>query len=158
MLRRETDRSLLWLSYTLSRSEHHAGPTGGARWIPAALDQTHNLGAVASLQLGRWRLGARLRYATGVPYTPKSFVRDESGGWQPRLGPARSQRLPDFVSLDLRVDRAWPRSWGTVAVFVEAWNATDAHNVEAVVIDRDGEHFLPGLPVLPMLGLSYAPR
>ena len=156
MLRRETERSLLWLSYTRASSQHHAGP--GARWIQTALDQTHNLGAVASLRLGRWRLGARLRYATGVPYTPKTFVRDDAGDWRPELGPLRSRRLPDFVSLDLRVDRAWPRSWGTVAAYVEAWNATDAHNVEAVVIDQDGEHFVRGLPLLPMLGLSLVPR
>jgi hypothetical protein len=145
-----TDRWLGWIAYTLSRAERTGDPARQPGWRRYDFDQTHNLTAVGSLRLGRWQLGARLRYASGNPRPVMSEGVDERAG-------AADQRLPDFVSLDLRADHTWTRSWGTVGVFVDVQNVTAADNVEDVMVDAGETRQVRGLPTFPSFGLSYAP-
>ena len=57
-----------WVAYTISRSERRDVP--GAAWRLFDYDQPHVLTIVASKELGAWTIGARFRYATGLPRTP----------------------------------------------------------------------------------------
>ncbi|MFQ5561674.1 MAG: TonB-dependent receptor plug domain-containing protein, partial [Nitrospinota bacterium] len=58
-----------WLSYTLSRSERKDVRTG--RYYVHNYDQTHIVSLLASYHLSAsWKLGTRVRYVTGNPYTP----------------------------------------------------------------------------------------
>jgi hypothetical protein len=159
---RRTERWLLWMSYTLSAVQTR--PTAPSRhsWTTMDLDQTHNLNLVASVTLGSWQLGARFRYTTGFPFTPYTLG-FEPGNGQPMLvaGDINSQRLADFKSLDLRVDRAWRRRWGQIGVFLDVQNVTDAYNEEGIKYELDFPEVRasrqPGLPILPLIGVAYQP-
>jgi hypothetical protein len=138
-----------WVAYTWTRARRRDGV--GRPWRPYALDQPHVLTAVATRPIGAWRLGARLRYATGNPTAILGF---DGAGWRV-LG---YQRLPAFAALDLRVDRAWPRRGGTIRAFLDVQNATNRRNLEDVTI-RDGQRQeVRGLPILPLVGVEYVPR
>jgi hypothetical protein len=59
-----------WVAYTLSRSERRDSADGEDYRFDH--DQTHIVTALGSYKLGRgWQAGARFRYVTGSPYTPK---------------------------------------------------------------------------------------
>ena len=148
-----TDRWLGWIAYTLSRAERTGDPARQAGWHRYDFDQTHNLTAVGSLRLGRWQLGARLRYASGNPRPVRAMTGDDMS--EPMA--AGDERLPDFVSLDVRADRSWTRSWGTIGVFVDVQNVTAANNVEDVMVDAGQTRQVRGLPTFPSFGLSYSP-
>jgi len=155
-IRRSSARWMGWISYTLSRAERTFDPDFFEGWGPYVLDQTHNLNAVGSVRLGDWQLGARVRYASGLPYTPPVMV-DTDGPPDRQPVPAYT-RLPGFFSLDLRVDRSWRPKWGTVSVFLDVTNATNADNIEDITKDDDGQtHRQRGMPIFPSFGLSLTP-
>src|SRR5207244_1713710 len=90
-----------WVAYTVSRSERIY--SCGLR--PSDFDQTHVLNVVVQARLP-WRLllGLRLYYTTGRPYTQL----DVSTGLANLVPPLRNNaRLPDYLELDLRLDREW---------------------------------------------------
>jgi hypothetical protein len=114
MLRRRIGRFVGWIAYTLSRSEREY--SCGTR--PSDFDQSHLLNVVVQVQLP-WKLmaGARLYYASGRPYTqvsPDAVLRRE----QPR----NNERLPDYVQLDLRIDREWTFKRWALDAFIEILN------------------------------------
>jgi hypothetical protein len=109
-----TNRVSGWIAYTLSRSERVY--SCGLR--PSDFDQTHLLNVVVQVRLP-WKLmaGARLYLATGRPVT----VVD------PTLGTAQIRnnvRLPDYVQLDVRLDREWIFNRWALAAFLEVVNLT----------------------------------
>ena len=159
-LQRRTDRWLTWLSYTLARSQRHEGGPTREGWITQPIDQTHNLNLVGSVRLGGWQLGARLRYTTGFPYTPRlTATIDADGRDHVTYGPENSARMGPFVALDARIDRTWHRSWGSLGCFIDVQNVTNRDNPEAVGYDRGSTvpRPLKGLPILPLVGVSYTP-
>jgi hypothetical protein len=129
-----------YLAYTWSRARRAPRSLLGHAMgeDPYVLDQTHVLNAIGTLALGRWQLGARVRSATGNP------VELGAAGLPFGYG-----RLPPFASLDLRVDRAWPRPWGTVIGYLDLQNATNRRNLEGATTR--------GLPILPFLGVAFRP-
>jgi hypothetical protein len=107
-----------------------------------------------------WRLGGRFRYTTGNPYTPVAGAhRDSSGDWVAVDAPILSQRLPDFVQIDLRVDRVWRRSWGVLTLYLDLQNLTNRHNPEGVTYNDDYTRvrYTNGLPIFPSIGVEYLP-
>lgn len=158
---RRSEHWLTWLSYTRSHAERHANKPTLDGWVTESLDQTHNFNLVVSVRDDVWQLGARVRYTTGLPYTPRTSVSiDEDGDEEVTYGPANSRRLDAFMSLDLRLDRRWTRPWGTVSAFLDVQNLTNHANPEGVGFD-DGTtraYGIDGLPILPMIGVAFAPR
>ncbi len=153
-------RGFAWLAYTYSRSWRRNGDDGARyRWI---LDQPHVATAVGSLKLGKyWRIGARMRVTSGNPVTPLfGRMLDASDEWRPVFGVDNSERLPAFYQLDVRVDRDWRGSWGTITAFLDVQNATQRVNVEGRVYDDDYSGYQPtgGLPLFPSFGVAYTPR
>ncbi len=149
-----------WVAYTYSRSLRRGDPRMDPFYHPFVLDQPHRLTALASARLGdAWRVGARLRYATGNPITPVAgAVYDpDAGEYVPIDGPILSQRLPAFFQLDLRVDRSWQRDWGTIALFLDVQNVTNRVNPEGVSYSDDYSRFdyTRGLPIFPSIGLEF---
>jgi hypothetical protein len=159
-VQRRTERFLAWISYTIATNEARRNGPSRYSWAPTGLDQTHNLNAVTSVRVGEWRLGARLRYSTGLPYTPRIGGTPD---FMPIEGAHNSARLPAFVSVDLRADRTWHREWGAIAFFLDLQNVTNSDNFEGVDFDDEdgGPALTPtykrGLPILPMIGISYEP-
>ncbi len=132
LLRRPLTKRLTgWLSYTLSRSTRDTSglmiigrrPIGEGEML-ADFDRTHVLALIGAYDLGAgWRVGARLQYYTGRPYSkistlPTSLLRIP-------VPPYNAQRMPDFARLDLRVEKAWRvLKSGRVSVVLEWLNAT----------------------------------
>ncbi len=149
-----------WLGYTYARSFRRGDPDRQPTYVPYVFDQPHQLTGLASFPLGtRWRLGARVRYATGNPYTPIAGVYFDADAqrFRPRDGVILSARTPAFVQLDLRVDRTWRRPWGELKLFIDVQNATNRANAEGVSynFDYSERSYTRGLPVFPSFGLEY---
>ncbi len=159
-LKRSTERSMVMASYTLTKARRADDPMRFTGWRPYQLDQLHNLSLVGAVRTGAWQLGARLRWVTGNPYTPTVGTHVTPEGEEiEEQGPPLSTRLPDFVQLDVRVDRTWRRRWGTVSAFLDVQNATWRDNVEDATWDAttQREEYTTGLPILPMFGVTYTP-
>jgi hypothetical protein len=157
LVKRSTERWFVMLAYTLSWSQRVDDPRDRPGWRPFELDQRHNLNIAGSLKLATWRLGARVLLVTGNPYSPTiNFT--EIPVQDPFAG-----RLPVFFHLDVRADRSWERDWGDINLYFDIVNATNHHNVEGRDYVIDNEHPLgydedvPGLPVLPFIGVEFVP-
>jgi hypothetical protein len=162
MIRRRLGQVQGWIAYTFSRSVRAGAPWSLEGYAPYVLDQPHVLTALATMPLGKkWRIGARFRYASGNPITPAvgSYIDTDSQSYVPISGSVLSARLPAFAQLDLRVDRSWRRSWGTLKLFLDVQNVTNRVNPEGVTYNFDYSEirYTRGLPVFPSLGLEYSP-
>lgn len=143
-----------WVAYTLSRSERSDTPGGAPRLFD--YDQTHTLTVVGSYELRGFGLGLRLRYSSGFPRTPVSgaFYNARDDVYQPVFGAPNSTRLPDFVQLDLRVDRTFALRRLALMIYLEVQNLTYKKNAEEVVyrFDFASQDYITGLPILAVLG------
>jgi len=160
-IRRRIGQLQGWISYTYARSYRQGDPWALERYAPYVLDQPHVFTALATAPLGpKWRVGGRVRYASGNPITPTvgSFFDTGTQAFVPLSGPTFSERLPAFVQLDLRVDRSWKRPWGSLKLFLDVQNVTNRVNPEGVSynFDYSSRDFTRGLPVFPSLGLEYS--
>ncbi len=123
-----------------------------------AYDQPVVLNALASYKLPRgWRLGGRVRFSSGNPYTPvvnRVFDHD-TREFFPVYGDRSSARLPPFWSLDVRVDKEWTFDRWTLALYFDIQNATNNQNIEVIgwTYDYSEESPTTGLPLLPAFGL-----
>lgn len=146
-----------WLSYTLSRSRRTDRPGGEERFYSA--DQTHVVALVAGVALGAgWRLGTRVRYATGNPFTPleAAYFDASSDVYVPTAAArALSRRLQPFFQLDLRVDKRFVFDVWQLELYLELSNATNRGNIEQVGYNYDysAREDIVGLPILPSLGV-----
>lgn len=144
------------LSYTLSRAQRR-GP-GDADWRLFDLDQTHLLSSSLGYRGRVWFAGARLRYATGMPRTPVTgaYFDTNAGLYRPILGAQNSERLPDFVEIDLRVEHTW--SWPRLALTLglEALNLSNRKNAEEIIYSGDFTRraTITGLPALALLSVK----
>ncbi len=145
-----------WVSYSLSRFERDG--YGGVEFAPGPLDQPHNLIVVGSVQLP-WNLnvGARFRYASGPLITPiaASLFDAQANLYVPIPALPWSRRLPDFVQLDVRIDKKFVfENWSLVA-YLDVQNATNQQNPEALFYNFNYSEsaFVYSIPILPTLGL-----
>ena len=149
-----------WIAYTYGRSMRQ-NPSRSDAYLPYVLDQPHTLTLVGTTALGpHWRFGGRFRYATGNPFTPVIGAAQEPDGDYIAIdGPLLSERLPDFFQLDLRLDRAWRRSWGVMLLYIDVQNVTNRKNAEGVTYNDDYtvRNYTRGLPVFPSIGVEYIP-
>lgn len=150
-----------WLSYTGSRAERRSTIEPESGWTRYVLDQPHVLTIIGSAKWGSWQFGARARYSSGNAFTPiLGSLPGPNGVVLPIYGEEYSETLPDFFQVDLRIDKMWRRSWGSINLFVDIQNITQRVNVEGRLYDEDYEFFeeTEGLPLFPAFGLSYTPR
>jgi TonB family protein len=145
-----------WIAYSLSRYERDG--YGGAEWSPGPLDQPHNLIVVASYKLP-WDItvGGRFRYASGPLVTPivASLYDVDGNYYYPLPGQPWSVRLPDFVQLDLRVDKRFVFDRWVLAVYLDVQNVTNAQNPEGLFysFNYTQKAYVYGIPILPSLGI-----
>ncbi|MGE0549144.1 MAG: TonB-dependent receptor [Kofleriaceae bacterium] len=158
--RRNVGRWTGWASYTYARA-FRSNPITNKGTHPYVLDQPQSFTLVGTAALGQhWRIGGRIRYTTGNPYTPVAGAyMDASGDWVPVDGPLLSTRLPDFYQFDVRVDRAWRRSWGVLNLYIDLQNITNRKNREGVTYNTDfsRQSYTNGLPIFPSIGMEYIP-
>jgi outer membrane receptor protein involved in Fe transport len=155
LIRRRLERGIYgWLSYTISRSERFIGD---GRVVPFTYDQTHVLNLAASWDIDHhWRVGARFQLATGSPTSMVNgaIFDSDSDSYRPQYV-SEADRLPTFHQLDVRVDylfRVGPLHMGA---FLDVLNVYNAQNAEGWVYQYDymARRPLPGLPILPTLGI-----
>jgi hypothetical protein len=159
MLRQQLWRGLFgWIGYTLGRSQRRDHPGEPLRLFD--FDQPHVLVAAASWSWRAWSFGARLRWASGMPRTPVigSYYDARDDRFDPLFGAHNSARLPDFVQLDVRLDRrfAWRRA--ALELYLEVQNVTWQRNAEEIVYDERFRQssYLTGLPTLAVLGAKVS--
>ena len=156
LLRLDMDNTLALISATLSRSERVDRPGEDVQLFE--YDQPLVINALATQELPRrWRLGARIRYGSGNPYTPVvNRVYDmERREFVPIYGDRDSGRLPAFFSLDLRIDKDYVFKNWTLTTYLDIQNATYAKNIEVLNYTYDYTEEDPVLssPPLPAFGL-----
>jgi outer membrane receptor protein involved in Fe transport len=146
-----------WVAYTLSRATRTDAP--GQSEHLYVYDQTHILTVLGSYRIGAgFEVGLRFRYVTGSLTTPVigSFYDTASLRYIPVYGAVNSERLPDFLQLDLRVDKTFrigPRA--NIGLFLEILNLFNYANVEGYQYNFDYTQRVPinGIPFFPNLGL-----
>ena len=164
LIRQRLDQGVFgWISYTLMRSEERRlKPEGieGAEatsWRSTQFDQTHNFSVAMSAQvpLG-FEVGAAFRYVTGNPATlAQGGVFDADDSRYARVDQAvRSQRLPPFVQLDLRIDKRFVFDTWALGLYLDLQNSTNQQNYEFFSYNYDFTRIqgFPGLPILPVFG------
>jgi hypothetical protein len=139
MLRRPfTKRLSGWLSYTLSRATrqaHFLTPAGedDVATVANDFDRTHVLNAIVTYDLGRrWRVGSRLLFYTGTPYS-------KLDGSFP-VPPYNIYRTPSFYRVDFRLEKRWRLGQtGSIAFVLEGQNVTLSKEVSGLGQDCEGQ-------------------
>lgn len=144
-----------WISYTISRSTRTLPGRGE---FPFQFDQTHNINWIMQKEFSRnWILSSRLRYVTGNPYTPvnEGVFDANNDAYTPIRGAFFSERLQDFVQLDIRVDKKWISDEMILWLYLDVQNVTSAQNPEAIRYSYDfsQKRTITGLPIFPLLGV-----
>jgi hypothetical protein len=160
-----------WLAYTYTMNSR---VNDGVRYTPAH-DRRHDLNVVGTWRFTRFVTGARLGYASGLPYT-------DIIGWLPRrrwdpvlnawgaggarvfyddIGDTRNgARLPATRRLDLFVERSFQWRGATITPNASVVNASNAHNVLFYVYDYQTapgtRRTVSQFPILPSVGVSIA--
>ncbi|RJP78811.1 MAG: TonB-dependent receptor [Candidatus Zixiibacteriota bacterium] len=106
----------------------------------------------------RWEFSLRWVYAGGVPYTP--FDLDASRAAQRGVldeTRVNSQRLPDYHTLDLRVDRRFAFSASNLVLYLGVWNVYNRENVAEYVWNQlDNEpDTMNQWGILPVFGMEF---
>jgi hypothetical protein len=160
--RRLADGLYGWIGYTLmwARDIRPEQLAWTRRSQPGDYDQRHNAVAVISYALPRnWRIGARFRYATGLPYTPiiGSYTSGNASEtyYTPIFGAQNTARFPDFHQLDIRVDRRFYGRYASVLLYLDIQNVYNRANTEVYLYNLDYSQQVGaiGLPVFPTLGI-----
>lgn len=157
LARLELERTLALVSLTVSNSARVKRPDQDE--VLFEYDQPLTLNVLASQQLPRsWRLGARARFGSGNPSTPVvNRVYDmDSRSFIPIYGERDSDRLPNFFTLDVRVDKIYTPRWGEISTYLDVQNATNAKNVEVMswTYDYGEPDPIAGLPLFPTFGVE----
>jgi hypothetical protein len=156
LLRQELFKGFFgWITYSLSRSERKDHPDRD--WRLFDFDQTHVLGVVASYEWRGFIAGVRFRYTSGMPRTPVvgAFYDGRGDQFQPIFGAQNSFRIPDFVQLDVRVEKNFTFHRGVqLNVFADIQNITNRQNPEEVVYNYNftQRDYIMGLPILAVVG------
>ena len=149
-----------WVSYSLGRSERIDDPETSDEWVLYGFDQTHNLIAVGGYELGKgWDFSSRFQYTTGNPFTPyEGAVYDLSDGSYIGIpsGDENSDRIPDYLALDVRVSKTWRWRNGSLKAYVDVLNLVQGQNPELVLdaYDYTERAYVTGLPLLPSPGVE----
>jgi len=138
LLRRPLTKRLSgWLSYTLSRTTRRSrfltpDGTEDVANVPSEFDRTHVLNAILGYDLGRrWRVGGRLLFQTGTPYSHL----DGSLA----VPPYNAFRNPAFYRVDFRLEKRWRLGQdGSVAFVLEGQNVTLSKEFSSLGMDCEG--------------------
>ncbi len=163
-----------WISYTLSRSvrndypeRYGAGSTGifgpfdtDLGWYAYDFDQTHILVAVGGYRLPKnWEISTKVQYVTGNPTTPYSggvYDIDQDSYFGYATADYNSERLPDYFSLDMRVDKRFIFKRWQLELYVDLLNVVRGENPEFTQYNYDYTEsaYIRGLPFIPSPGFE----
>jgi hypothetical protein len=144
-----------WLSYSYSSSKRVDSPGDMERLF--TFDQPHSLNAAVSWQRGKWQLGGRFQFYSGLPYTPAigAVFDSDRNIYVPIYAEPNSERAPMHHQLDLRIDRSW--KWGPV-VLTGFLGVPYVYMNDSIVTyfysyDYSQREAFRSLPIIPSVGL-----
>ena len=157
LIRMDLPNTVAFLSATLSHSERKDRPDDSRELF--RYDQPVVLTAVGSHDFGNgWRLGSRVRFSSGYPYTPvvNSFYDLQSREFVPVFGERSSARLPNFFSVDLRIDKEYEFQRWVLTTYLDIQNLTNTTNAEVIAwtYDYEQEEGIESNPLFPAFGLK----
>jgi TonB family protein len=150
------DRFFGWVAYTLSRSTRK--PNANEPEELYRYDQTHIINLLGSYRIGRgWEIGARFRYATGLPYkTCSGSLFNNATGAYRCYGVQQQQRLDAFHQLDLRLEKVFQTKTYRLSAYLDVLNAYGHYSPDKAVENYDYSGVKPlsrSLPLLPSIGV-----
>jgi hypothetical protein len=143
-------------NFALSRTRH-AGLDGVFR--PGSFDYPVALNVLGGYRVGpRWELSTRATFLSGRPYTPF----DESASTEQRRGVydlsrVNAVRAPDYVRIDVRVDRTLTVGGRPLNVFAGVQNVINRQNIAGYRWNRRLNAARPDEQqgIFPILGLDW---
>ena len=165
-LQRRTGALTGWIGYTLGWTRRTFSELNRGRAFPPKYDRRHDLSFVVSYNLGKWRLGSNLVYATGQAFTPASarytLREPTTGSLQDYVLPAErnSARLLPYHRLDASASRKFGL-WGLdVEFYLQIFNLYSRRNEWFVQFDTSNPETEPEvikqLPIVPTLGFNFS--
>ena len=165
-LQRRTGALTGWIGYTLGWTRRTFPELNRGRAFPPKYDRRHDLSFVLSYNLGKWRLGSNLVYATGQAFTPASARYSLR---QPTTGKVEdyvlsaernSARLLPYHRLDASASREFGL-WGLdVEFYLQIFNLYSRRNEWFVLFDTNNPETEPEvfkqLPIVPTLGFNFS--
>lgn len=105
-----------------------------------------------------WEFKIRWVYANGAPYTPFDYEASKAAGvgiWD--LSRTNSERLPDYHSMNIRIDKRFYFSTSSLLVYLSVWNVYNRENVafyywNEVTNEIDSQ---TQWSTLPVIGVEY---
>ena len=143
------ERFFSWTSLTLGRALRD-----GAVF---SYDQPYAVSVVFSWNVTtRWELGARYRYAAGLPYTPiiGSLYSADTDTYLPLPGDTDSARMPDYQKVDLHLGYTMSLRRWSLMMYLEAWYVPPGANVLYPVynFDYSEQAQVIGPSLVPLIG------
>ncbi len=141
--------------YTYLKSERTI-PGFGTQ--PSENDQTHNVNLIGSYNNQRWTFSGRLRFVSGLPFTPVVGATYDSDNdvFIPNTGPIYSERFKNFQQLDIRIDRKFIYDTWILSAYLDIQNVLNTENIQQIeyAYDYSKKEFVMGLPILPTFGIK----
>ena len=105
-----------------------------------------------------WEFKIRWVYATGVPYTPFDYNASKEAGvgiWD--LSRTNSERLPDYHSMNIRIDKRFYFSTSSLLVYLSVWNVYNRENVASCYWNEVTNEIDSQIQwsTLPVIGIEY---
>ncbi len=105
-----------------------------------------------------WEFKVRWVYAGGAPYTPFDYAASKTAGvgiWD--ISRTNSERLPDYHSMNIRIDKKFYFDTSSLLVYLSVWNVYNRKNVafyywNEVTNEIDSQ---TQWSTLPVLGIEY---
>ncbi len=170
------DKFSLWASYSYSVAidkvnkinfDNRDIPVG--KFYPNLNDQTHTAYFDFNYKPNQdWNINLGVQYHTGWPYNEprrRAFFATDEEFFSNVFSNYNSLRFPDYLRFDLRVNRFFRTSAGTISIFLELINLFGRDNVRAynfnnghidangnIRFDKTPEKWLP---LLPSIGISW---
>ena len=150
-LQRRTGALTGWIGYALGWTRRTFPELNDGQPFPPKHDRRHDLSFVASYEVGAWRLGASLAYASGQAFTPVS---------ETPAAQRNSTRLQPYHRLDVSASRSFGL-WGAASEFyVQIFNVYSRRNEWFVQLDSVDPEVDPRqikqLPIIPSLGFNFS--
>ena len=107
--------------------------------VPGAFEQKHQLNLILGYQVANdWLVGLKYKFATGKPYTPfneQASALAGRGVYNMEL--YNSERTPDYMRVDLRVDKKFGFGNFALVTYIEFQNLLNRENVSEYYWDND---------------------
>jgi hypothetical protein len=152
----DRQRWRLWSALSLA----NAADRIAGRSVLRSWDEHHAWNTRLDYRRGRWTLTTGLNWHDGWPTTP--LIAGANG--ELRLGSRNGARLPDFATLNLRIEYRRPLSLGTLTAILDVHNLANRANVYGSEVDTPseaggsallGRKVLNALPRIPSAGLRW---